>query len=208
MLGCCVNYWGDFGGNVFADGLGASMRNPKLEYARQMLQGKAEPRPEIPCTTCDQYHAMRRAGGWIGEEVPQFPAAGEILMGVVVMANPGFKFARVAIFEGAAAPRFEISGRLFRFGADTGVYFRAPAPRTLHRGAQCLDTGVGDRDQPDRRYSGPSPLPAGPDRVGAGLTRRHAIPGQAPPFRFGYVKSTWYRFSTTRTCLICIDRPE
>jgi MoaA/NifB/PqqE/SkfB family radical SAM enzyme len=139
MLGCCVNYWGDFGGNVFADGLGASMRNPRLEYARQMLQGKAEPRPEIPCATCDQYQAMRRAGGWIQEEVLQLSAAGEILVGVVVTANPGFKFARVSIFQGASAPRFEVSGRLFRFGSDTAVYFRAPAPGRYTVAVQCLD---------------------------------------------------------------------
>jgi len=139
LLGCCANYWGDFGGNVFADGLQASMRNPKLEYARQMLRGKAEPRPEIPCTTCDLYQAMRRAGGWMPEEVLQLSSAGEIVVGVVLTANSRFKFARVSIFQGAAAPRFEVSGRLFRFGSDTGVYFRAPAAGRYTVAAQCLD---------------------------------------------------------------------
>jgi MoaA/NifB/PqqE/SkfB family radical SAM enzyme len=144
MLGCCVNYWGDFGGNVFADGLSAAMRNSKLEYARQMLQGKAGPRPEIPCTQCDQYQAMSRAGGWIAEEELQFPAAGEILVGLVVTANPSVKFARVSICQGTAEPRFEVSGRLFRFGSDTGVYFRVPAAGTYTVAAQCLDaTGWG-----------------------------------------------------------------
>ena len=141
MLGCCVNYWGDFGSNVFTDGLAAGMRSPKLEYARQMLMGKAEPRPEIPCTNCDQYRAMSRAGGWIGEEELQFPASDEILVGVVVTSNSSFKFARVSIRQGAAAvPRFEDSGRLFRFGTDTGVYFRAPAAGRYTVFAQCLDT--------------------------------------------------------------------
>jgi hypothetical protein len=140
MLGCCVNYWGDFGSNVFTDGLAASMRSPKLEYARQMLQGKAEPRPDIPCTKCDQYRAMSRAGGWIGEEELRFPATSEILVGVVVIANPSFKFARISISQGtAAAPHFEDWGRLFRFGSDTAVYFRAPAAGRYTVFAQCLD---------------------------------------------------------------------
>jgi MoaA/NifB/PqqE/SkfB family radical SAM enzyme len=160
MLGCCVNFWGDFGGNVFADGLQATMRNPKLEYARQMLKGKAEPRPEIPCTTCDQYHAMSRAGGWIEEEELQFSATSEILVGVVVTANPRFKFARVSINPsinlGTATPHFEVSGRLFRFGTDTGVYFRAPAAGRYTVAAQCLDAAGWGRvtsrifDIPDR----------------------------------------------------------
>jgi hypothetical protein len=156
MLGCCVNFWGDFGGNVFADGLRASMRNPKLEYARQMLKGNAEPRPEIPCTTCDQYQAMSRAGGWIGEEEIQFPATSEILVGLVVTANPSFKFARVSIRQGTAKPHFEVSGRLFRFGSDTGVYFRCPAAGRYTVAAQCLDAAGWGRvtsrvfDIPDR----------------------------------------------------------
>ncbi|MGP0073677.1 MAG: SPASM domain-containing protein [Bryobacteraceae bacterium] len=130
MLGCCVNYWGDFGGNVFTDGLSASMRSPKLEYARRMLTGKAEPRPDIPCTTCDQYHAMARAEGWICEDEVQAPVSSEILVGLVPAANPSSKFARVSISRGtAAAPHSSASGTLFRFGSDTAVYFRALAGR-------------------------------------------------------------------------------
>jgi len=140
MLGCCVNYWGDFGGNVFTDGLAAGMRSPQMEYARQMLMGKAEPRPDIPCTKCDQYSAMSRAEGWIKEEEVQVPAASEILVGLVVTANPGCKFARVSIRQGtAAAPHFDVSGRLFRFGFDTAVYFQAPSAGRYTVFAQSLD---------------------------------------------------------------------
>lgn len=142
MLGCCVNYWGDFGSNVFADGLSASMRSPKLEYARRMLMGNAEPRPEIPCTTCDQYQAMSRAQGWIQAKEFQFPAASEILVGLVVTANPASKFARISIRRGTAgAPRFDVSGRLFRFGRDTAVYFHAPAAGCYTVFVQCLEGG-------------------------------------------------------------------
>lgn len=141
MLGCCVNYWGDFGSNVFADGLSAGMRSTKLEHARRMLMGKAEPLPQIPCTTCDQYHAMARAEGWIREDELRFPASSEILVGLVVTANPSVKFARVSIWEGkAAAANFGISGTLFRFECDTAVYFRAPAAGPYTVFVQYLDS--------------------------------------------------------------------
>jgi hypothetical protein len=141
LLGCCANYWGDFGSNVFTDGLAAGMRNPRLEYARQMLTGKVPSRPEIPCATCGQYRAMGRAEGWIEEKEVQFPAAGEIIVGLVVTANPEFKFARVSIRQGtAAAASFEKSARLFRFGSDTAVYFEAPAAGRYTVFAQCLES--------------------------------------------------------------------
>ena len=45
MLGCCVNYWGDFGGNVFRDGLLATINGDKMRYARDMLLGhRSRPR--------------------------------------------------------------------------------------------------------------------------------------------------------------------
>jgi MoaA/NifB/PqqE/SkfB family radical SAM enzyme len=59
VLGCCRNFWGDFGGNAFADGLVPAVNGEKLNYARAMLQGKAAPRDDIPCTTCEMYVSMR-----------------------------------------------------------------------------------------------------------------------------------------------------
>lgn len=55
ILGCCRNFWGDFGGNAFEDGLEASLNNDKISYARDMLLGVKPPREGIPCTTCDIY---------------------------------------------------------------------------------------------------------------------------------------------------------
>jgi MoaA/NifB/PqqE/SkfB family radical SAM enzyme len=60
VLGCCRNFWGDFGGNVFTDGLIPSLNNEKISYARDMLCGKKPPRDDIPCTTCEMYIAMRQ----------------------------------------------------------------------------------------------------------------------------------------------------
>ena len=51
MLGCCVNYWGDFGGNVFRDGLLATINGDKMRYARDMLLGHRSARDDIPCAT-------------------------------------------------------------------------------------------------------------------------------------------------------------
>ncbi len=56
-LGCCRNFWGDFGGNAFRDGLDATINSEKMIYAREMLTGRAPPRSDIPCATCEMYKA-------------------------------------------------------------------------------------------------------------------------------------------------------
>jgi hypothetical protein len=64
VLGCCRNFWGDFGGNAFRDGLLGSLSHEKISYAREMLQGKKPARPDIPCTTCELYTRRERAQQW------------------------------------------------------------------------------------------------------------------------------------------------
>lgn len=61
MLGCCVNYWRDFGVNGFSSTLAEAIASPKLDYARHMLTGEAEPREDIPCASCGQYAEMRKS---------------------------------------------------------------------------------------------------------------------------------------------------
>ena len=66
MLGCCRNFWGDFGReNAFEDGLLNSINSEKMAYARGMLLGKKVARDDIPCTTCGIYLGMRAAGKWL-----------------------------------------------------------------------------------------------------------------------------------------------
>jgi len=65
LLGCSRNFWGDFGGNVFTDGLMTSMNNEKIKYARDMLLGKKIPRADIPCTTCDIYLTRAKGKKWV-----------------------------------------------------------------------------------------------------------------------------------------------
>src|SRR5262249_36360026 len=62
MLGFCMNFWGDFGGNAFSDGLLAAINSDKMRYARDMLLGHRPARDDIPCTTCEIYLGMRRRG--------------------------------------------------------------------------------------------------------------------------------------------------
>ena len=62
VIGCCRNFWGDFGGNAFADGFLDSINNEKMTYAREMLIGQKPARDDIPCSTCEIYIAMRRTG--------------------------------------------------------------------------------------------------------------------------------------------------
>lgn len=65
LLGCCENYWGDFGGNAFEDGLRESLEHEKLRDAREMLLGRRAAVDGVPCTTCAHYRAMRRRRNWL-----------------------------------------------------------------------------------------------------------------------------------------------
>jgi hypothetical protein len=59
ILGCGRNFWGEFGGNAFTDGLADSLNGEKITYARDMLTGKKPEREDIPCASCEMYHGMR-----------------------------------------------------------------------------------------------------------------------------------------------------
>ena len=65
MLGCCRNFWGDFGANAFRDGFVNAVNSERMVHARAMLRGAAEPRDDIPCTTCDIYQGMRRSDSFL-----------------------------------------------------------------------------------------------------------------------------------------------
>jgi MoaA/NifB/PqqE/SkfB family radical SAM enzyme/uncharacterized RmlC-like cupin family protein len=66
ILGCPINYWGDYG-NVFNDGLDACLNGEKMNYARDMLMGKREAREGIPCTTCKVYQRIKKDQAWVTE---------------------------------------------------------------------------------------------------------------------------------------------
>ena len=65
VLGCCRNFWGEFGGNAFTDGLDAAVNGEGIAYAREMLLGRKPARDGIPCTTCEMYTNMRASGRYL-----------------------------------------------------------------------------------------------------------------------------------------------
>ena len=65
VSGCCWNTWSEFGGNVFLDGYINSINGEKINYAKQMLLGKAEPHEDIPCSTCEIYLKLRKTKDYL-----------------------------------------------------------------------------------------------------------------------------------------------
>jgi hypothetical protein len=65
VLGCCNNYWGDFGANAFEEGLVAAVNSEKMRYAREMLAGRAPARDGMPCSTCDMYLSRKARANWL-----------------------------------------------------------------------------------------------------------------------------------------------
>ena len=120
VMGCCRNFWGDFGANAFHDGLAQSLEGPRMQHARRMLMGRAEPAAEVPCTTCELYLNMRRDGNWITEKEldraagqPGITAGGAIEAGnseathVDVFIAPG-GLNRLLLASSPAAERYRI----------------------------------------------------------------------------------------------------
>lgn len=70
VLGCCRNFWGEFGGNAFTDGLSASLSGENIAYAREMLTGKKPAREDIPCTSCKIYISMNKSSKWLSRPTP------------------------------------------------------------------------------------------------------------------------------------------
>ena len=67
VLGCPVNYWGDYG-NAFEAGLKETLNNEKIRYAREMLMGRREGKAGIPCVQCKVYRGMKKTHTWMTEE--------------------------------------------------------------------------------------------------------------------------------------------
>lgn len=66
LLGCCINYWDDYG-NVFETNFKNCLNSEKLIYAKQMLLGLRESRDDIPCSNCKLYKNRNRYKSWIKE---------------------------------------------------------------------------------------------------------------------------------------------
>ncbi|MFL6515023.1 MAG: radical SAM protein [Chthoniobacterales bacterium] len=66
LLGCCRNFWGEFGPNVFKEGLSAAMNSDLIRRSRSMLEGHAPADDESPCATCSVYITRRTNKRWLG----------------------------------------------------------------------------------------------------------------------------------------------
>lgn len=64
LLGCSVNYWGDYG-NILKEGLHECLNNDKASYAREMLMGKQEEKDGIPCSSCKFYKWKKEKKQWV-----------------------------------------------------------------------------------------------------------------------------------------------
>jgi hypothetical protein len=77
VLGCCVNYWGEFGGNAFTDPPDDWLNSERMAHARRMLTGEAPARDDVPCTRCGIYKRMVERGRFIRPAAaPPAPRAG------------------------------------------------------------------------------------------------------------------------------------
>jgi glycosyltransferase involved in cell wall biosynthesis len=65
VLGCCRNFWGDFGQDTFNIGLEKAINSEKMSYARLMLKGLVVSRSDIPCTSCEIYKDRQARKDWI-----------------------------------------------------------------------------------------------------------------------------------------------
>src|ERR1017187_3839241 len=133
-MGCCRNFWGDFGANAFHDGLAQSLEGPRMQHARSMLMGRAEPAAEVPCTTCELYLNMRRDGNWITEkELDRAAGQPGITAGVAIEAGnseathvdvfiaPG-GLNRLLLASSPAAERYRIGDQqAIAFGLAPGI---------------------------------------------------------------------------------------
>jgi MoaA/NifB/PqqE/SkfB family radical SAM enzyme len=64
VLGCSINHWDDFG-NVFTQGLEASLAGEKMQRTKEMLMGLAQADPGSPCLRCQIYLSRCRKGAWV-----------------------------------------------------------------------------------------------------------------------------------------------
>lgn len=122
LTGCCRNFWGEFGGNAFEDGLSGSLSASRIPSARRALMGKEAMDPQSPCVDCEQYLSMQHSGKWISQaELDRAEKDhGGVAVGMVVdpgdspathvdlFVGPGHEVNRMLLARPPAAQRFEI----------------------------------------------------------------------------------------------------
>jgi hypothetical protein len=64
LLGCCINYWDDFG-NVCEKGLEACLDSEKMKATRDLLTGHKTDRKDLPCFKCKVYKSRVKFGSFV-----------------------------------------------------------------------------------------------------------------------------------------------
>ena len=144
LMGCCRNFWGDFGANAFEDGLAQALASPKLHHAREALMGRVALDPATPCATCDLYLTMERDKNWIVEsEVPDtknsavavsiVPEPGNSpATHVDIFVTPGLSVNRLLLARPPRAQRVQLSTQYFvLLSLPPGEYTIYALPRQL-----------------------------------------------------------------------------
>ena len=113
ILGCCRNFWGEFGGNAFTDGVLAVSNSERINYARGMLLGVNPPREDVPCSTCEQYLTMSQDRRWLTPPEVRLPQRVQGWLYRHGLAKP-VGFVALAIFIQAAEKSRSIEIKLRR----------------------------------------------------------------------------------------------
>ncbi len=123
ILGCCRNFWGEFGGNAFADGVLAVSNSERIHYARGMLLGRTPPREDVPCSTCEQYFTMAKGGRWLTPSEARLPQRVQRWLYRHGLAKPVIFFALAILIRAAETVhwmQFKVRRKLRRFH-ETGA---------------------------------------------------------------------------------------
>jgi MoaA/NifB/PqqE/SkfB family radical SAM enzyme len=64
LLGCCINYWDDFG-NVFEQGIEACLNSDKMKATRDLLMGHNTDRKDLHCFKCNVYKSRVKLGSFV-----------------------------------------------------------------------------------------------------------------------------------------------
>jgi len=145
LMGCCRNFWREFGGNAFEDGLRGAMDASGIPAAREALMGQREMDPASPCTDCDLYLTMKQDGNWLSRaEIERAAPNNHAMVSVVVDAAgspathadvflaPGHEVNRLLLARPPAAQRFEIGVSYAVAGAVApGEYTVCVLPKQL-----------------------------------------------------------------------------
>lgn len=101
VVGCCWNTWSDFGGNVLEQGYVVAVDSEQMKYAKEMLQGKAGARNDIPCHQCEMYLDMKRTDTFLTEKE------------IFSTLSPWYRALRV-VYRGLGLNKLKMKESLFR----------------------------------------------------------------------------------------------